>query len=100
MGWNRSEYYAISVGHLADRINGAGTLRTPPPQDIEKYPLNAIRYLQEALNEKGFNTGKPDGIMGPSTRKAIRAYQARHNMIADGYPDKSLLQALGISLTN
>lgn len=33
MGWNRSEFYAIAVGHLADRIAGAGTLQNPPPVD-------------------------------------------------------------------
>src|SRR5690606_28743443 len=26
MRWNRSVFYALSVGHLADRINGAGDL--------------------------------------------------------------------------
>src|SRR5690606_29599704 len=29
MGWNRPEYYAIAVGHLAYRIAGAGGARNP-----------------------------------------------------------------------
>ncbi|MCG8536947.1 MAG: lytic murein transglycosylase, partial [Pseudomonadales bacterium] len=32
MKWNRSEFYALSVGVLADRINGAGQLVVSPPK--------------------------------------------------------------------
>src|SRR5690625_7411568 len=31
MGWSESEFYARSVGHLADRIAGAGKLLQAPP---------------------------------------------------------------------
>ncbi|MEX1033575.1 MAG: lytic murein transglycosylase, partial [Cellvibrionaceae bacterium] len=31
MRWNRSQFYALSVGHLADRINGAGQFAQQPP---------------------------------------------------------------------
>ncbi|WP_411722674.1 lytic murein transglycosylase [Marinobacter sp. F4216] len=97
MGWNRSEFYAISVGHLADRVAGAGKLQNPPPEDLPTLSRSAIMAMQESLNARGFDSGKPDGIMGPGTRDAIRRFQASNGMVADGYPGDSVLQELGVS---
>ncbi|KPQ29960.1 MAG: Membrane-bound lytic murein transglycosylase B [Marinobacter excellens HL-55] len=98
MGWNRSEFYAVSVGHLADRIAGAGGLQTPPPEDQPTLSRDQVIQLQESLNSKGYDSGKPDGIMGSNTRKAIRAFQKAEGLIADGMPSKSLLEELGLHL--
>lgn len=98
MGWNRSEFYAIAVGHLADRIAGAGELQNPPPEDMPALSRDNILAIQEALNKEGFDTGEPDGIMGPNTRSAIRSYQSDKGLVADGYPDDAVLEALGITL--
>lgn len=98
MGWNRSEFYAIAVGHLADRIAGAGQLQNPPPEDLPALSRDNILSIQEALNDEGFDTGEPDGIMGPNTRSAIRNYQADNGLVADGYPGETVLESLGITL--
>lgn len=98
MRWNRSEFYAIAVGHLADRINGAGGLKRPPAAGI-RLTLEQIRQLQAALNEAGFNTGVPDGILGSGTRKAIREFQKSRGMIADGFPSEAVFTALGVDLS-
>jgi len=98
MGWNRSEFYAIAVGHLADRIAGAGKLQNPPPEDTPALSRNTILDLQEALNQAGFDTGKPDGIMGQNTRSAIRKFQASRGFIADGFPDGQVLKTLNIPI--
>jgi membrane-bound lytic murein transglycosylase B len=96
MGWNRSEFYAIAVGHLADRIAGAGGLQNPPPEDLPALSRDQIIQLQETLNELGYDSGKADGIMGSATRSAIRAYQQDQQMVADGYPGTKLLEKLDI----
>lgn len=96
MGWNRSEFYAIAVGHLADRIAGAGTLQNPPPEDAPALSRDNIISLQEALLEQGYEVGKPDGIMGPATRSAIRRFQAANGLIADGYPGETVLTRLDV----
>lgn len=100
MGWNRSEFYAIAVGHLADRIAGAGGLQNPPPEDTPALARDDIMALQRALNEKGYDAGKPDGILGPATRAAIRNYQQASDMVADGYPGEDLFSRLGITLAS
>ncbi|WP_413231754.1 lytic murein transglycosylase [Marinobacter sp.] len=96
MGWNRSEFYAIAVGHLADRIAGAGGLQNPPPEDAPALSRDTIKSLQLTLNERGYNAGEPDGILGPGTRRAIRQFQSAHELTADGYPDQALFEALGL----
>lgn len=96
MGWNRSEFYAIAVGHLADRIAGAGKLQNPPPEDAPALSRANIINLQKALQQRGYEPGNPDGIMGPATRAAIRQFQAANNLVADGYPGESVLAALEI----
>ena len=100
LGWNRSEFYAIAVGHLADRVAGAGGLTNPPPEDAPTLSRNDVLQLQTALNERGFEAGKPDGIIGPATRSAIRRYQASAGLIADGFPGLELLDSLGVTPTS
>ncbi len=93
MKWNRSQYYALAVGHLADRINGAGELRHPPAL-TQPLSRKDITYLQSELKEKGLYTGEIDGQLGPQSRQAIRAFQKSRNLIADGFADIELLKAV------
>ncbi len=92
MKWNRSEFYALSVGRLADRISGAGRLSTPLP-DIRLSTAQVTR-LQEQLTQLGYNPGKPDGVLGPGTRKATRRFQQDHGLLADGFPHEVVLAEL------
>ena len=91
--WNNSEYYGIAVGHLADRIAGLGTLSKPLPK-LPSYTVDEMRQLQDKLNVLGFDVGKADGILGPGTRAGISQFQRKQNMIADGYPDREVFDAL------
>jgi len=95
MAWNRSQSYAIAVGHLADRISGGGRLEAPLPK-VESAPSRSqIRALQNGLIGAGFDPGEPDGMLGPATRTALRAWQQVNGRVADGYPDPETLSALG-----
>jgi len=95
MGWNHSEYYALSVGRLADRIAGAGKLQTSPPDGDLKLSRESVLRLQQNLNTLGYDTGEPDGIPGPMTRLAVSRYQQSKGVIADGYLDVDILDAVG-----
>jgi len=98
MRWNRSEFYALAVGNLADRIAGAEKLVQPPPTDAPRLHRDQVIALQEQLNQKGFNTGTPDGILGPGTRRAIGEFQHQQGIIADGFPSKEILILLGVNI--
>ncbi|MFG0456529.1 lytic murein transglycosylase [Shewanella mangrovisoli] len=97
MRWNRSEFYAITVGHLADRINGGEPLKVTPPE-LPRLSREQIKQLQTKLNESGFDVGKPDGVLGRNSSAGIQAFQRSKNMIADGFPSPEVFSALGISL--
>lgn len=98
MRWNRSEFYAIAVGQLADQIAGGGKLLQPPPVDAPRLHRDQVIALQQQLNNKGFNLGTPDGILGPATRSAIGEFQHQQSMIADGFPGREVLGLLGIKV--
>ena len=95
MGWNHSEYYALSVGRLADRISGAGKLQNRPPDADLKISRERVLQLQQNLNTLGYDAGEPDGIPGPMTRSAVSRYQQSKGVIADGYLDAAILEAIG-----
>jgi hypothetical protein len=41
---------------------------------------SSVREMQRRLARAGYYRGRIDGVMGPRTRYAIRAYQRSHNM--------------------
>jgi membrane-bound lytic murein transglycosylase B len=92
--YNNSDAYAIGVGHLADRIGGSGPLRGSFPPDVNGLTKEDRVALQERLTEKGFDTGGSDGVIGPNSEKAIRAYQARKGLPVTGKPSQELLRQL------
>ncbi|MBS0300342.1 MAG: lytic murein transglycosylase [Proteobacteria bacterium] len=94
MRWNRSEFYALSVGHLADRIAGAAPLHRTPPVDPVKISREQVRQLQMDLSALGIDAGEPDGILGSTTRKAISRFQQKTQRIADGHLDTGILIAI------
>ncbi len=94
--WNRSNFYAIAVGHLADRIGGAGPLQQPPPVDAPRLSKQQVQSMQTALNSLDFDAGEADGVLGSGTRAAIRRYQQAEDLVPDGFPDTAVLVGLGI----
>ena len=92
MKWNRSEFYALSVGILADRIAGAGRLTTPIP--TTKVSTADLVAVQNELIKLEFLDGDADGVLGPATRGAIVKYQQKHNLPADGFPDPKVIEHL------
>lgn len=94
MVWNRSVLYAIAIGHLADRMIGLPPLVAKKPADDRPIARTEIIAMQTALNEKGFDTGKPDGMVGPKTREALREYQKSNGLPADGYPTPGIIASI------
>jgi len=92
--YNNSNSYALAVGHLADRILGAPDFATPWPAN--DFALNASQRaeVQRLLVRRGYDAGSADGVIGPKTRAAIRAFQAAAGLTADGHASGRLLRAL------
>lgn len=46
--------------------------------------LDDLDGVQKALSKLGFDPGKIDGVDGPNTQKAVRAFQAHASIGIDG----------------
>ena len=92
--YNNSDAYAIGVGHLADRIGGAGPLRANFPPDEHGLTKADRVALQQRLTALGFDTQGADGVIGRNTESAIRAYQTSEGLDVTGTPSQALLQRL------
>ena len=69
-------------------------VQAPWPRDLRALTRSQLQALQTALNQRGFASGTPDGMMGPATREGIRNFQRSEGLPADGYPDVELLGRL------
>lgn len=92
--YNNSTSYALGVAHLADRIAGGEAFIGGWPEGDEPLTRSQTREVQAALNAMGFDSGVPDGIAGPNTRRALRAYQRANGHPADGYLGRSMYEAI------
>lgn len=92
--YNNSDAYAIGVGHLSDRIAGRGPLVTPFPPDENGLTKDDRVSLQQGLTAQGFDTQGADGVIGPNSEAAIRAYQASLGLPVTGVPSPQLLGRL------
>ena len=93
MAYNPSTFYALTVGHLADRYTGGAAIQRMPENE-QAMSAPDVQALQELLNAAGFDSGDPDGRVGSRTRTAIRAYQQNKGLLMDGYASLKLLEAL------
>ena len=92
--YNNSTSYALAVGLLAQKLAGGPAVQTPWPRDLQALTRSQLLALQTALNDRGFDSGTPDGTMGPATRRGVLQYQRSLSLPADGYPTLDLLHRL------
>jgi peptidoglycan hydrolase-like protein with peptidoglycan-binding domain len=74
--------------------NALANLNMTATPDLDR---GAVRTVQTTLRTKGFDPGPIDGVVGPRTREAMKAYQSRYGMKPTGGIDNQLLFALGHS---
>jgi peptidoglycan hydrolase-like protein with peptidoglycan-binding domain len=66
----------------------------PPAAQAPALTEDQIKQAQEALKMEGLHPGPIDGVVGPRTRQALRAYQARAGLPQTGVLDDPTLQRL------
>lgn len=76
--------FSIALLALAPMLAGA-------PGDNEE-----VRQAQTALQEKGFDPGPMDGVMGPRTRSALREFQRTNSLPVTGRLDSQTRAELGL----
>lgn len=82
------------------KAQAEGTV-APAQTQAEKavVPLNVeqIRYLQNILQEKGYDVGNESGEIGPNTTSALQSFQSDEGLAVTGTPDQMTLRALAPS---
>lgn len=56
------------------------------PSVLVRMGMNSedVRVLQDMLNTAGFAVGERDGVFGPATLRAVKSFQLRQGLTADG----------------
>ncbi len=69
---------------------GATAAEEEPAED----PADAVREVQQALRDLGYDAGPVDGVIGRRTRTAVEAFQTVAGLTADGTISPELREAL------
>lgn len=94
MRYNVSVSYALAINLLAGRFQGEGQVRTPWPAGDRPLSRDQRLELQRLLVRTGYYKGDIDGRIGSGTRRALRRFQARIGVAADGHPNLDILKRL------
>ena len=92
--YNTADAYVIGVGHLGDRILGSPAIQSDWPFADRALSFDERKELQKRLTRLGFDTEGIDGLIGPKTIDAVRAYQVARGLLPDGYASPRLLERL------
>jgi membrane-bound lytic murein transglycosylase B len=92
--YNSSNFYALAVGHLSDRLRGGGPFVAEWPAHEKPFSLDESKRLQLLLTMKGLYDGAIDGDIGSGSREAIRQFQRSVGLTPDGVETRDLLRRL------
>ena len=90
MRYNAAHTYALSVGHLADRIAGAKAFMTPWSKS-DQLKTRDVEAMQQRLAALGIYKDKIDGKAGMLTRAALGQYQKANGLKVDCWPTAAVL---------
>lgn len=86
-------------------VGGVITYKSINPTTVEAAVISqgqrgdTVRTIQQKLKRWGYYSGAIDGIFGPQTLKAVKYFQKKNGLVADGIVGKKTLKALGIVST-
>ena len=87
-----------SFGGTTTPSGATHTAPPPPPVASEtrdsSHSVGSITRVQDLLRSEGFFAGPSDGVWGPKTETAVRAYQRAHGLEMTGKLDRPTLAAM------
>ncbi|MCZ2203945.1 lytic murein transglycosylase [Bartonella sp. A05] len=92
--YNNADRYAFAVALLSDRLSGHPELVQNWNRPFKPITFQERIELQSRLTALGHYKGEIDGKIGSASQKAIRAFQLRHGLEANGYPTPEVLSLL------
>jgi membrane-bound lytic murein transglycosylase B len=92
--YNPADAYVIGVGHLADRLAGGPPIQAKWPRSDRPLRFAERQEMQRRLTAAGFDTYGVDGLIGPNTIAAVKAFQMAQGLTPDGYASLEILKRL------
>jgi len=91
----------VASAPAAEGIRTIAFVQLEPRQTVYRVmrPIraDAILAIQSALAAAGHDPVSRDGILGPSTKQALTAFQAEHGLAPCGCPDYPTVVSLGLT---
>jgi peptidoglycan hydrolase-like protein with peptidoglycan-binding domain len=84
----------MKTGTLVTAVALALTVSATP---VLAQPRAYVEEMQKALKAEGHDPGEIDGVIGPKTVSALKAYQRQHGLEETGRPDDATLTKFGES---
>jgi hypothetical protein len=78
-------YYPYSYGYYSRPVYGGQSANS-----------SVVARVQQRLARAGYYHDAVDGVVGPRTRSAIRAYERAHGLRVDGVISEQLLGTMGL----
>ena len=86
---------AILAPSLSSRAaSEASPSASPSTTASAPAPANDVRSAQQRLKDDGYYSGPVDGLLGPTTVAALRAYQRDHRLTVTGRLDQATVSSL------
>ena len=66
------------------------------PRDEQPLTRDERIAMQSSLAKLGYDIGKIDGLLGSKSRAAMRGWQKKHDLAADGFATEDLLTRIAM----
>lgn len=88
--YNKSDLYALFVGHVGDRIQyGVGDF-TARWDRLDRLYRSDVAAMQRGLEALGHDVGGADGLVGFKTRRSLGRWQEATGTAPSCFPDRSM----------
>ncbi len=92
--YNNSDFYALSVGLMGDRLTGSQGLFQAWPRPAGSLTIEEKFELQTHLKQLELYDGGIDGDLGKGSREAIKTFQRQLQKKPNGVPTLDILNTL------
>ena len=89
--YNKSDLYALFVGHAGDRIQYGGSAFAGTWGKVGGMYRSDVAKIQKGLESLGYDVGGADGLPGFKTRRSIGDWQQKNGLTPNCFPEPSLV---------
>ena len=84
----------FELGHTSDELAAPSYVQTAVLR--QGASGGEVKELQRRLKQWGYYSGEVDGIYGKGTTEAVKYFQRKNGLVADGIAGKATFEALGM----